>query len=60
MSQIEQLKYTLLLKVGITDMHANFKELSDLLVVKFKQIEDVKEGLRDMLVYQKYFFPLQL
>jgi len=41
-------------------MHANFKELSDLLIVKFKQIEDVKEGLRDMLVYQKYFYPLQL
>lgn len=41
-------------------MHANFKELADLLIVKFIQIEDVKEGLRDMLVYQKYFYPLQL
>jgi hypothetical protein len=35
----------------MSDMHANFKELGDLLIVKFKQIEDVKEGCRDMLVY---------
>lgn len=60
MAEIDQLKYDQQQKVGISDMHANFKELSDLLIVKFKQIEDVKEGLRDMLVYQKYFYPLQL
>ena len=50
-SEIEQLKYIQKGKVGITDMHANFKELGDLLIVKFKQIEDCKDGLRDMLVY---------
>jgi hypothetical protein len=36
----------------------NFKDLSDLLLVKFRQLENCKEGLRDMLVYQKYFYPL--
>ena len=34
--------------------------LRGLLLVKFKQVEDVKDGLRDMLVYQKYFFPVKV
>lgn len=58
MAEIDQLKYLQVTKVSIKEMHLNFKELSDLLLVKFKQIEDCKEGLRDMLVYQKYFYPL--
>ena len=28
--------------------------------VKFKQLEDMKMGLRDTLVFQKYFYPLQM
>ena len=28
--------------------------------VKFKQVEDVKSGLRDLITYQKYFYPLQM
>jgi hypothetical protein len=51
LSEIEQLKYGQSTKVGILDMRANFKDLSDILMVKFKQIEDCKEGLRDMVVY---------
>ena len=39
-------------------MHLNFKALSDLMFVKFKQLEDMKMGLRDTLVFQKYFYPL--
>lgn len=35
MSEIEQLQYKNSLKVNIIDMHANFKELGDLLLVKF-------------------------
>jgi len=42
------------------DMQLNFKALSDLMFVKFSQLEDVKMGLRDTLVFQKYFYPLQM
>jgi hypothetical protein len=33
------------------EVASNFRELGDLLLIKFSQLEDVKEGLRDMLVY---------
>jgi hypothetical protein len=29
-----------------------------MLAIKFKQLEDVKTGLRDMIAYQKYFYPV--
>jgi predicted DNA-binding ArsR family transcriptional regulator len=45
------MKYVLGQKVSIHDMRSNFKDLGDILMVKFKQIEDCKEGLRDMIVY---------
>ena len=38
----------------------NFVELNNMLFVKFKQLEDTKQGVRDMLTYTKYFFPLQI
>lgn len=41
-------------------MRDNMDTLKGLLMVKFKQVEDVKDGLRDMLVYQKYFFPIKI
>ena len=41
-------------------MRANFKALTDLLFVKFTQVEEMKQGLRDMLVYQKYYLPLEM
>jgi len=34
--------------------------LTGLLFVKFRQVEDVKDGLRDMLVFQKYFYPIKV
>ena len=45
-------------RVSIKDMKLNFKALNDMLFVKFGQLEDVKSGCRDMLAYQKYFYPL--
>jgi len=41
-------------------MRENMSTLSSLISIKFKQIEDVKNGLRNMLVYQKYFYPLKV
>ncbi len=31
-----------------------------MLFIKFKRMEDVRAGLRDVLTYQKYFYPLQM
>ena len=41
-------------------MRENMSTLSSLVSMKFKQVEDVKNGLRNMLVYQKYFYPLKV
>lgn len=41
-------------------MRENMSTLSSLISMKFKQVEDVKNGLRNMLVYQKYFYPLKV
>jgi hypothetical protein len=45
-------------RVSIEDLKLNFKTLNDMLYVKFCQLEDVKQGVRDMLTYQKYFYPI--
>lgn len=52
--------YALDHKVEISMLRENMETLTGLLSVKFKQVEDVKDGLRDMLVYQKYFYPLKV
>jgi hypothetical protein len=41
-------------------MGKNFSKLSDILFVKFQQVEENKQVLKDMLLYQKYFYPLQM
>lgn len=38
-------------KIDVRTMRENMNTLSSLLQIKFKQVEDVKDGLRDMLVY---------
>ena len=41
-------------------MKKNFNKFNDILFIKFKEVEDNKHALRDMLNYQKYFYPLQM
>lgn len=41
-------------------MKSNFHTLNDMLFVKFRQLEDTKQGMRDMLTFVKYFYPLQM
>ena len=48
------------LRVSIEDVTLNFERLNDLLLVKFSQVEDTKESVRDIMAYQKYFYPLQM
>ena len=31
-----------------------------MLTIKFRQVEDVRTSLRDVITYQKYFYPLQM
>ncbi len=50
-NDLRKLEYTLSKLVSVDDMHVNFKELRDLLTIKFKQLEDVKEGLKDITVF---------
>lgn len=40
-------------------MKQNFQKLNDLLAVKFKQVEDCKQACRQMIVYQKYYYPIE-
>lgn len=47
-------------KVNLADMQMNFKTLTDMLFVKFRQLEDTKSGMRDMLTYTKYFLPMEI
>jgi hypothetical protein len=47
-------------KVNLADMKMNFKTLTDMLFVKFRQLEDTKSGMRDMLTYTKYFLPMEI
>lgn len=60
MSDLEKFQFKLDRKLDIQAMRDNMDTLKGLLTVKFRQVEDVKDGLRDMLVYQKYFFPIKI
>jgi hypothetical protein len=46
-------------KVRVDDMRQNFKQFNDLLFIKFKQLEDTKEAVRNLISYQKFFHPIQ-
>jgi hypothetical protein len=59
-SDMKKLKYDMDKLVSAKDMQINFRALSDLLFVKFTQLENMKQALRDVLVFQKYFYPLQM
>ena len=49
--KIEALSYQLSKRVTIDDMEKNFSKLSDILLIKFNQVEDNKQAVRDMLNY---------
>jgi hypothetical protein len=40
-------------------MRQNFDVLNDMLVVKFRQVEDTKQAVRSMIAYQKYYHGVQ-
>ena len=57
--KFEQIAFEATRKVRIDDMKQNFKQLNDILVIKFKQLEDTKEATRNLITYQKFFHPIQ-
>lgn len=57
--KVEQLNFELSTKLRIDDMKQNFKQLNDILFIKFQQIEDTKEAVRNLISYQKFFHPIQ-
>ena len=58
--RLETILYQVSRRVTIDDMKKNMDKLSDMLYIKFQQVEENKQTLRDMLTYQKYFYPLQM
>ena len=48
---VDAVRFELSRRLTVEDMKVNFKALCDMLFVKFSQLEDLKQGLRDMLVY---------
>ena len=47
-------------RITVEDMKANFNKLNDMLYIKFTQLDDMKAAQRDMLNYQKNFYPLEM
>jgi hypothetical protein len=48
------------LRLRTKDFKYNFEILNDLLETKFAQVEETQQAVRSVLVYQKYFYPIQL
>jgi hypothetical protein len=49
--RIDTILYQLNRRVTNDDIRKNFQAWNDMLFIKFKQLEDVKTGLRDMMAY---------
>ena len=58
--KIEAQNFQLQRRITVEDMKANFGKLNDMLYIKFTQLEDMKAAQRDMLNYQKNFYPLEM
>jgi len=49
--KVEQIEYELSERVKFNEIRQNFQSFSDLLVVKFKQLEDTKQATRNIIAY---------
>ena len=56
---VDEMRFDLDRRVKIEDMRQNFDRLNDILVVKFKQLEDTKQATRNLITYQKYYQPIE-
>jgi hypothetical protein len=60
MGRMSALEFQLKRKISVSDMEKNFVALNDMLFIKFQRVEELQQSVRDMLVFQKYFYPLQM
>lgn len=58
--RFDSLLFELTRRVSVDDFRRNFDKLNDILFIKFSQVEDMKAAQRDMINYQKHFYPLQM
>ena len=58
--RFDTLLFELARRVTVDDFRRNFDKLNDILFIKFSQLEDMKAAQRDMINYQKHFYPLQM
>lgn len=59
-ARMGSLEHLLERRVTAEDLQQNFATLKDLLMIKFSQVDDVKDAIRDLLVYNKYFVPIYM
>lgn len=57
--KFESQEFDITRKVTIEDMKQNFKQLNDILLIKFRQVEDTKEACRNLITYQKFFHEIK-
>lgn len=58
--RFDTLLFELARRVSVDDFRRNFDKLNDILFIKFSEVEDMKAAQRDMINYQKHFYPLQM
>jgi len=56
--KIDNINFDLSRKLKIEDAKQNFKQLNDILAIKFKQLEDTKDSMRSLIVFNKYYQPV--
>ena len=56
---MKKLEFEMDQKVRADHLRQNFKQLNDILAIKFKQLEDTKEATRNLVAYQKHFHKIQ-
>lgn len=58
--RLDTIFYQLTRRVTNDDLKKNMTKLNEMLFIKFRQLEDVKQAVRDVHTYQKHFYPLQM
>lgn len=53
------MNFNLSRRVRTDDLKQNFKQLNDILAIKFKQVEDTKEATRNLITYTKFFHEIK-
>ena len=58
--RVDTLLYQVSRRVTNDDLKKNMSKMNEMLFIKFRQLEDTKQAVRDIVTYQKHFYPLQM